>query len=294
MPRLKLVLRGVKCHQAKCGTNSRIRLPITPSILRSLHSYWLSNDTGHGAPMLWAACFLCFFSLLRSGEICTPSDLSYDPSCHLSPGDISSNDPSHPSVLRVNIKQSKTDPFRHGVYIIVGATGESLCPVVAVLHYLTIRGMEAGPLFRFSDGRALTRQRFVSSICQALSDLGLDTSPYSGHSFRIGAATTAAAPGISDALIKTMGRWKSMAYATYIQTPVHQIALYLNSFSNCATSESGLLHSTVHVCLLLDHFVSRHIFPNPTHLLVIHMYCSHIFYYHSIVHALCLCYLNHV
>ena len=32
MPRLKLVLRGVKRHQAECGTNSRRRLPITPSI----------------------------------------------------------------------------------------------------------------------------------------------------------------------------------------------------------------------------------------------------------------------
>ena len=133
MPRLKLVLRGVKRHQAECGTNSRRRLPITPSILCSIHSYWLSSNTGHDVPMLWAACCLCFFGFLRSGEICTPSDSSYDPSCHLSPGDISSNDPSNPSVLRVNIKQSKTDPFRHGVYIIVGATGESLCPVAGAL-----------------------------------------------------------------------------------------------------------------------------------------------------------------
>ena len=110
MPRLKLVLRGVKHHQPECGTNSRRRLPITPSIIRSLHSYWLSSDTGHDVPMLWAACCLCFFSFLQSGKTYTPSDSSYDPSCHLSPGYISSNNPFNPSVLWVNIKQSKTDP----------------------------------------------------------------------------------------------------------------------------------------------------------------------------------------
>ena len=107
-----------------------------------------------------------------------------------------------------------------GVYIIVGGgTGESLCPVAAVLHYLTIRGMEAGPLFRFSDGWVLTRQRFVSSIRQTLSDLGLDTSLYSGHRFRIGAATTAAAQGISDALIKTMEDGKVWSIQSISSSP---------------------------------------------------------------------------
>ena len=61
-----------------------------------------------------------------------------------------------------------------------------------------------------------------------------------------------------------------MVYTTYIQFT--KLPLYLNIFSNCATSESGLLHSTVHVCLVLHNFVSRHIFPNPIHLLVIHTY----------------------
>ena len=62
-----------------------------------------------------------------------------------------------------------------------------------------------GPLFVFGDGRPLTRQRFVGS--------------YAGHSFRIGAVTTAAARGLEDSTIQTLDRWKSLAYLEYIRIP---------------------------------------------------------------------------
>ena len=69
-----------------------------------------------------------------------------------------------------------------------------------------------------------TQKAYISSVRRALSGIGLQTSLYSGHSFRIGAATIAADQGIGDALTKTMGRWESIAYTTYIQTPIDQIA----------------------------------------------------------------------
>ena len=48
---------------------------------------------------------------------------------------------------------------------------------------------------------------------------GIQAENYAGHSFRIGAATTAANQGLSDSLIKTLGRWESAAYMLYIRTP---------------------------------------------------------------------------
>ena len=88
------------------------------------------------------------------------------------------------------LKASKTDPFRVGVNIYVGSTGNTLCPVTAVLHYMVARGQGNGPFFRIEDGAPLTRMKFVDKVKEALSQAGVDCTTYLGHSFRIGAATT--------------------------------------------------------------------------------------------------------
>ena len=51
-----------------------------------------------------------------------------------------------------------------------------------------------------------------------------DITQYSGHSFRIGAASTVAVVGIEDSLIKTVGRWESTAYLSYVRVPWDRLA----------------------------------------------------------------------
>ena len=75
------------------------------------------------------------------------------------------------------------------------------------------------PFFTFSDSSYLTRERFVQVVRSALDRIGLISSNYAGHSFRISAATTAAQRGVQDVLIKTFGRWESSAYTLYVKTP---------------------------------------------------------------------------
>ena len=69
------------------------------------------------------------------------------------------------------------------------------------------RGSVSSPLFTWSNGHYLTCDRFVLEVRKALLAVGIKAEDYAGHSFRIGAATTAAEKGIQDSLIKTLGRW---------------------------------------------------------------------------------------
>ena len=67
----------------------------------------------------------------------------------------------------------------------------------------------------------------MAAVRDALKVAGIECSKYCGHSFRIGAATTAATRGMEDALIKTLERWKSLAYLEYIiKIPRQQLASY--------------------------------------------------------------------
>ena len=224
-PLLEYTLRGVKLHQANHkDTRSKKRLPVTPDILRKLRKTWERECHNPDYIMLWAACCTCFFGFLRSGEITVPSIREFDPEGHLSEGDVSLNCQSNPSVVRVHIKASKTDPFRQGVYVYLGRTENELCPVSAVAAYLAVRGRSAGPFFRFVSGTCLSRELLVKYIRAALHRYGIDVSKYSGHSLRIGAATAASAVGVEDSIIKTLGRWQSSAYQSYVRIPRDRLA----------------------------------------------------------------------
>ena len=216
MSRLEYVIRGVK---KLTGSPTRTRLPITLALLVQLQETWQASQSTKDASMLWAAATMCFFGFLRIGEVVAPLDLEFDPGVHLSAADVSVDSHSSPSYIAVNIKASKIDPFRRGVTIYLGRTRGTICPVVATLKYMVERDLSKGPLFRFENGRVLTRERFVTAVREALTTKGVDSSKYCGHSFRIGAATTAAKRGIQDSLIRTMGRWESSAYLLYIRTP---------------------------------------------------------------------------
>ena len=119
---------------------------------------------------------------------------------------------SAPTLVQVRIKASKTDPFRKGVVVYLGRTDNDLCPVGAVAAYLAVRGREPGPFFKFATGTPRSRTALVSMMRTVLGSSGVDASKYSGHSFRIGVATTAASAGI-----ETLGRWEIAACLLYIR-----------------------------------------------------------------------------
>lgn len=214
MAQLHYVLRGVSRVQPRSSRPTR--LPITVDILQRLFQVWAAASPCYEATMLWAACTLGFFAFLRSGEFTVVPGRS---GALLSPADVRVDCHHNPTYLAITLRGSKTDPVGVGCTLYIGRTSSTVCPVTALLAYLSIRPPSPGPLFLHSDGSPLTRPSLVSAVRAALSGTGLDLSRYTGHSFRVGAATSAARAGLPDSLIQTLGRWRSPAFLRYIRTP---------------------------------------------------------------------------
>ena len=216
MPKLTLVERGIRRARAS-EESKRLRLPITPTILRQLKSLWAPTADEFDMVMMWAACCTAFFGFFRIGEITVDAQAASSTNC-VAVGNIVVDDHLAPTVVKIHLRCSKTDQFGRGVDVYVGRTGDDLCPVAALLAYLARRRNDPGPLFRMSDGTLLTKGIFTARLREALSTLGYEASAYAGHSFRIGAATTAAERGIEDSVIKVLGRWDSSAYQLYVRS----------------------------------------------------------------------------
>ena len=80
MPRLEYVVRGLKKEQA--GQPKKTRLPITPAIFRKIRQKWEAHSAEWDYIMLWAAVYLCFFGILRSGKVVAPTETGFDAKQH--------------------------------------------------------------------------------------------------------------------------------------------------------------------------------------------------------------------
>ena len=145
----------------------------------------------------------------------------YDPKVHLSYSDIAANSSVYLNVISLSIKQSEMDQFRKGVKVVIGQTNNNLCPVSTLLSYLSCRGNFWGPLFCWHKKTPRSKHKktprskhkktprskmkFVSHVRLGLSRANFPADKYDGHSFQIGAATTAALAGIEDSTIQTLG-----------------------------------------------------------------------------------------
>ena len=211
-PRMCQVIRGVELTRSVRGNQMRTRLPITPSILRKLRGSWWSQGSQSSA-------LTASFGFCQLGELAVPREGDYDPSVHLSLTDVACNNQQHSTAVSLLLHRMKMDQARRKVKIVLRVTRTDLCAVQALLEYLSLRGREPGPLFLWSDRKPVTKTRLVEEVRLALRGAGLPEKKFAGHSFRIGAATTASAAGVEDSTIKALGRWKSSAFLSYPGKP---------------------------------------------------------------------------
>ncbi|KIJ48375.1 hypothetical protein M422DRAFT_162552, partial [Sphaerobolus stellatus SS14] len=81
--------------------------------------------------------------------------------------------------------------------------------------------------------RPLVKQSTIKFINDILSGLGWGTSI--GHSFRIRGASYYLAQKVDPEIIRIAGRWRSLAYETYIRAFEHTASRHMSSVQNRAS-----------------------------------------------------------
>ena len=223
LPVLKRVLAGISRVYTSTNKAKKPRLPITIQVLAGIHTA-LAGSRDHDNILLWAIAASAFFGFFRLGELLPASPSDYNPASSLSWGDVAVDSRAAPSMVKFHLRRSKCDQVGKGVDVVVGRTGTEVCPVHAIVAYIHLRGDADGAFFRRPDGTPVSKQWFIERMRDILTALGLPPDHYAGHSFRIGAATTAALAGVEDSTIQVLGRWHSAAFVQYIRLPSDQLA----------------------------------------------------------------------
>jgi len=102
----------------------------------------------------------------------------------------------------------------------------ALSPVVSLRMYRkfsTVRLLKTGPAFVRSDGTALSRSYMVARTAELLAAAGIGLqseagapAPVKAASWRAGGVRSALDAGISGPMIMAMGRWRSLAWESYM------------------------------------------------------------------------------
>ena len=193
------------------------RLPITMDVLHNMLNVLRKGLFSPYTDSLLSSVFLlAFYGFLRISEFTSLSNL-FDSNKDISFADLT----FHPSHYCLFLKRSKG---KGSCSIIVARTRSHFCPYKSMVKYLRLRSSpDSSPLFLTPSNNPMSQNWFMQHLRKVLQQCNLPSHQFSGHSFRIGAATSAAMQGISSASLQQMGRWSSSAYASYIRPDSHSI-----------------------------------------------------------------------
>ena len=181
------------------------RLPITVAVLEELCTllsrmvFSVFKDL-----MLQCAFKMAYFGFLRRGEF---TRHKADSALIVRLRDIHVDSSKINNIF--NLRSSKCDPFHKGVNIAI-YENSIFKPVDTMIKYIKLRlnlgASQLSPLFVEDefDLRSLSRDTFIGLLKNLLGRLGYDNCKFSGHSFRIGAANSAAAAGVEDHIIQCL------------------------------------------------------------------------------------------
>ena len=190
----------------------RTRPAVTTQQLTTFKARMLNNTRvliSRDAQMVWTAVSVAFFGLLRVGEYTAPSPRQCDAARTLTRSCVNIAG----GVLTLRIRRSKTDQHGAGSDVVIGPTGNDICPVAAMTAYLanTAGGRPTGPLFQYGDGTFLTAEDVNHWLATHIDP------ETTSHCLRIGGATRVPEIGTPTWQLQACGRWQSNAYRRYLR-----------------------------------------------------------------------------
>jgi hypothetical protein len=208
------ILKKVLLGFSRSNMHHDARKPITLDILSAMIQTLPTICKSHYESSLFSTIFTtAFFGFFRMGELVQDSRLSIG---HAIQTQNVAYLP-HNNTVQIILQHSKTDQQGKGVAVQLTPSHKPICPVSAIRLYAQLRPNTRGSFFCHQSGSPVTRYQVVSVFNMSIRKLGLDSTEYKTHSFRIGAASNAWASGVSEHAIATQGRWKSKCLHNYIR-----------------------------------------------------------------------------
>ncbi|XP_073435627.1 uncharacterized protein [Dendrobates tinctorius] len=206
-----LVLQAVRGRRRNWRASDK-RCPVSYEVLLILSEHVREVCASPGEVVLLKLAFsLAFFGAFRLGELVSP--------CRFKKGGLLRQDVDvFGDRLEIILRSSKMDRDGRGCKVVLfEVSGSPLCPVSCMRNFGTRWGSMTDPLLVHEDGSFLSRFQFVTIFRWCLERGGISAREYSGHSFRIGAATEAASRGLGEDMVRRIGRWESVRFRSYVR-----------------------------------------------------------------------------
>ncbi|KIJ56447.1 hypothetical protein M422DRAFT_150297 [Sphaerobolus stellatus SS14] len=218
MTRISWSLRGLANLQG-----NRLKKPLQPPVTVHMLRY-LKQSLDLTFPFdacIWAVATSAFWGMMRFGEVTVKSQKEFDGIKHLKRQDaFIQKDLNGKDYARLDLPSAKTAKAGE-VQSVFFTVEDDICPIEALCNLSRV--IPAGPedsLFSWRDTkgkiRPIVKSKALSRINSVFNNNNWGTT--FGHSFRIGGASFYLSQGVEAEIVRIAGRWKSLAYETYIRS----------------------------------------------------------------------------
>lgn len=169
---------------------------------------------------IWAMVTGAFWGLMHFGKVSSPTSHHFNGTKQLKQKDaFISTDLNGASYAHLDLPAAKTTKPGEVQSVFIAAQKHDICALQALANLASVvPATKDDPLFSWRDKhkkvRPMSKQAALTCINGILSSASLGTT--FGHSFQIGAVSFFLAQKVEPEIVRLAGRWKSLAYETYI------------------------------------------------------------------------------